>query len=233
MESYVIIPTYNERGNIGPILEQIFSVVPETYILVVDDNSPDGTQEVVRELQTRYPKLWLLARPEKLGLGKAYVNAFNYLKEKECEGVFVTMDADFSHDPAALPGLLAAAENHGLVIGSRYVRGGSIVHWEFWRRFLSYGANFYYRIITRIPVKDLTTGYTAMQSRALWQLDLSSLNASGYAFLFEFKYRSWKSGVPLIEIPITFSERRLGNSKVSMHIIYENFIVPWRLLLKN
>lgn len=226
----VVIPTYNERKNIGALIKEIFSVVPEIHILVADDNSPDGTAVTVEELIKKYPNLSLLKRPVKNGLGRAYIEAFKkLLTNSETENI-ITMDADFSHNPKYLPEMLEATKEHDLVIGSRYVKGGGITHWEFWRRLLSRGGNFYVRMILGRKILDWSSGFNCIKVSILRNIDLNKIEFSGYAFLSSLKYFLVKAGVRTKEIPIIFEERRGGKSKISGNIIREGILAPWKLL---
>lgn len=229
----ILIPTYNEAKNIAGIIARIREVVPEARVLVVDDNSPDGTGAIVEGMASTDAQVRLLARPRKEGLGKAYVHGFaEVLQDPEVTHVHM-MDADFSHDPDYLPLLHAAARTHELVIGSRYVAGGATEGWENWRRYLSSGGNFYCRLITGMPLADVTAGFNLIATDALRRIDLARLDSSGYAFQIELKYLLWKAGASAIEIPILFKNRREGESKISNHIILEGLTAPWKLILRN
>lgn len=227
------MPTYNERDNVEPIIRAVFSTVPEVHILVIDDNSPDGTAEVVRALRGEFPQLELLLRRRKEGLGRAYLDGFGRLLGEGGFDALLTMDADFSHDPAYLPEILARGASHDVVIGSRYVQGGGVEGWEQWRRLLSAWANFYCRTITGMPLRDCTAGYIFMRTDVLRKLRLESLGMSGYAFLMELKYALWRAGARFAEVPIVFRCRRSGESKISSHIIGEGVLAPWRLRLRG
>lgn len=231
--NYIILPTYNEKENIGPLIEIIFSLLPEIHILVVDDNSPDGTAAAVKELQAQYSNLSLLERPVKNGLGGAYIEGFKRLLADPDIKNIVTMDADFSHNPKYLPQMIAEAENYSLVIGSRYTKGGGIAKWELWRKFLSYGGNFYARILLGRRVHDWTGGFNCIKADYLRKVNLDKIDLSGYAFIMGFKYFLIKAGASAKEIPIVFEARRGGESKLSHHIISEGIIAPWKIILKN
>lgn len=233
MENLIIIPTYNEKDNIKNLILTIFEILPEINILVVDDNSPDGTSAVVKNLRSGHPNLSLLERPNKKGLGRAYREAFQMiLKDDGIERV-IMMDADFSHDPKYLPELLEAARDFDVVVGSRYVRGGGTVGWEFWRRFLSKFGNWYSRLITGLPVFDCTGGFNLVKIDFLRKIDLSRVAMSGYAFQIELKYLLWKAGARFKEIPIIFKNRLNGESKISNHIIREGILAPWKIKKKK
>ena len=229
----IIIPTYNERDNIGGLIREIFSKTRDIGILVVDDNSPDGTAQVVRELQKVYPALELLERPEKDGLGGAYIAGFRHILNDTSVVRIITMDADFSHAPADVSRLLDASMEYDLVIGSRYVPGGGIAKWELWRRILSWGGNLYVRLVLSYPIRDWTSGFTCINTSVLRKVDFSRIDLSGYAFLQELKYILLRAGASFQEIPIVFGARRGGESKISGFIIYEGILAPWRLLNKK
>lgn len=233
MKNFIILPTYNERENISPLIEEIFSVLPRINILVVDDSSPDGTAIVVEELMTKYPNLSLLKRPEKNGLGGAYIAGFKkLLADAEIENIFM-MDADFSHNPKYLPQMIAESENYGLIIGSRYIKGGGIAKWELWRRILSAGGNAYVRMVLGRKIHDWTGGFNCIKTNYLRKVDLDKIDLSGYAFIMGIKHFLIKAGARTKEIPIIFEARRGGESKLSHHIISEGIIAPWKILLKK
>jgi len=233
MKNYIILPTYNERENIGLLIERIFSLVPEIHILVVDDNSPDGTAAVVENLMTKYINLSILKRPAKNGLGGAYIEAFKkLLAEGDIENI-VMMDADFSHNPKYLPQMIAEAENYSLVIGSRYIKGGGIAKWELWRKILSGAGNFYARILLGRSVHDWTGGFNCIKADYLRKVNLDKIDLSGYAFVMGLKYFLIKIGTHPKETPIIFEARRGGESKLSHHIISEGIIAPWKLIFKK
>ena len=233
MKTIILLPTYNEAANIGVIIPQIFNELPDVQVMVVDDNSPDGTAEVVKTMQAAYSNLHLHKRAGKEGLGKAYLDAFQkVLADQSIEAVW-TMDADLSHNPKYLPQMLAAMTDHDFVIGSRYVAGGSVVGWEKWRQFLSWGGNHYCRLVTRLPIRDCTTGYGCIRTSTLRQIDFSDFDASGYAFLMYLKYKIWQLNARIIEIPICFTNRVSGESKISTSIIHEGILLPWKLIKKQ
>lgn len=233
MKEVIILPTYNERDNIGPLVEKIFSLLPEISILVVDDNSPDGTAAAVEEMMPRYLNLALLKRPEKNGLGGAYIDGFKKLiADTEVESIFM-MDSDFSHNPKYLPQMLREAGNYSLVIGSRYMKGGGIAKWELWRKILSAGGNFYVRFLLGRCVHDWTGGFNCIKADYLRKINLDDIDLSGYAFIMGLKYFLIKAGASVKEIPIIFEARRGGESKMSGHIISEGIIAPWKIRMKN
>lgn len=234
MKTRILLPTFNENANIEGILRGIFKVLPEAGVLVIDDNSPDGTAATVTRLSAEFGNLKLLARPRREGLGRAYLAGIaESLDDTPRAGALITMDADFSHDPAHLPALVAAASSHDLVIGSRYAPGGGVAKWEAWRRALSAGGNLYCRMLTGMPVRDATSGFQLVRSEALAGLRSSAIAASGYAFQIELKYRLWRSGARLTEVPIVFQARRGGESKLSSHIVREGVLTPLRLRFRR
>ena len=213
----------------------ILAVVPAVSILVVDDNSPDGTATIVKALQAQIPSLRLLLREKKQGLGQAYIAGFNEVMRLDpVARSIVMMDADFSHDPTHLPGLLQAAEQYELVVGSRYIPGGGAEGLEGLRLALSQGGNFYARLITGMPVHDSTTGFNVLRVDLLKRVLSRGLDlASGYAFQIELKYLMWKAGASVKEFPIHFKLRHAGKSKMSGSIVLEGALAPWRLRLRH
>jgi dolichol-phosphate mannosyltransferase len=220
VKTLVILPTYNEDENIGAMLSQLLQELIAVDILVVDDNSPDGTQKIVRRTMRAEDRVYLLKRPEKEGLGAAYVAGFRWAKEKGYERV-VQMDADFSHSPKYVSEMLAALETHDLVIGCRYMPGGGTSGWSWLRRVISRGGNLYAQTVLRVPYHDLTGGFTAWQRPALESLVVETIGAKGYAFQVELKYRAFKKGLRILEVPILFENRKLGKSKMSGNIVWE------------
>ncbi len=221
-DSLVIIPTYNERENITRIVRAVFAQDVPLHVLVVDDGSPDGTAELVKDLQNQHPgQLFLLERSGKLGLGTAYITGFRWGLEHGYE-FLLEMDADFSHNPDDLSRLRAAClEKADLSVGSRYVRGGRLDNWPFLRILLSYGASLYVRLITWMPVKDPTAGFVCYRRKVLETIDLDKISFVGYAFQIEMKYAAWQLGFRIKEVPITFTDRVEGTSKMSKNIIQE------------
>lgn len=226
--TWVVIPTYNERANIKQLLPAILRYAPQATILVVDDNSPDGTSEEVKELQHHYPAVKLLLRQEKSGLGPAYIAGFKHALEHGASAI-IQMDADFSHDPADIPRLLDALQTHDLVLGSRYSSGISVINWPLRRLLISIGGNWYTSLVTGMPFKDATGGFKAWRSTALQALSLEAIKADGYGFQIVMTYRTWKRGLKIVEIPIVFTERRDGQSKMSRAIIGEALLLVWKL----
>lgn len=229
MKTRIIIPTYNERENVVPLLAELLRAAPDVRILVVDDSSPDGTGEIVRRFTEGEPLVSLIARPGKMGLGTAYQTAFRRVLDEGEDECIVTMDADFSHNPRYVPGLIAGCRTHDLVVGSRYVRGGRIENWELWRRLMSWGGNLYVRLITGSPIHDCTAGFSAMRADFLRTVPFERVSASGYAWWFTLRMMFYRRNARITEIPITFTDRRLGRSKISTNIIYEGLIEPWRI----
>jgi len=232
MERLIIVPTYNERDNIGTLIDQLLALPFGIEVLVVDDNSPDGTGELVAERQKSDPRIHLISRPGKLGLGSAYVAGFRYALANGAQYVF-EMDADFSHDPVAIGDFLTAVENADLVLGSRYLHGVTVVNWPLSRLILSYSANVYTRIITGLPVRDATGGFKCFRRRALEAINLDHVRSDGYAFQIEMSYKCWRKGFKIVEIPITFVDRRAGVSKMNNKIVWEAAWMVWRLRIMD
>jgi dolichol-phosphate mannosyltransferase len=228
----IIIPTYNEIDNIEKMIRTLFSLYPEISLLIIEDGSPDGTATVVKKLQNDFKNLHMIERKGKLGLGTAYITGFKWALEKDFEYVF-EMDCDFSHDPASVKDLLAAALENDLVIGSRYIDGIRIINWPFKRLLLSYGASIYTRMITGIPVFDTTGGFKCFTRKALKQLIFENIISNGYSFQLELNYKIWTKGLKIKEVPIIFYERRDGQSKMSGGIILEAVFAVFRLRFKN
>jgi dolichol-phosphate mannosyltransferase len=215
----IVLPTYNEAENVLALVREILTVQPSAEVLVVDDASPDGTGRLVAEAMRSEPRLHLVERPAKLGLGTAYVAGFGYGIERGHDLV-VTMDCDYSHPPRYLPALIAGMADHDLMIGSRYVPGGGVLNWPLRRRALSSWANFYTRTLLRMPVRDCTAGFRCYRRVVLETVDPSAVRASGYSFLAEMAWRVRRAGFRIGETPILFEERRLGTSKISKSEIW-------------
>ncbi len=233
----IIIPTYNEQENIVRLVHEIFEQQPRCpevalNILIVDDNSPDGTSEIVRDLQARedpeFKRVHLLTRPAKMGLGTAYVTGFKYGLREHFDYIF-EMDADFSHDPKEIPNFLHEIEKYDLVLGSRYIPGAHVSNWPRRRLLLSYNANVYARVITGIPVRDATGGFKCFRRKVLEAIDLDDIRSNGYAFQIEMNFRAWRKGFRIKEIPITFADRHAGTSKMSKAIVREAVGMVWKL----
>jgi dolichol-phosphate mannosyltransferase len=228
-KALVIVPTFNERENITRLVGAILDQDPRLEILVVDDGSPDGTGEIVESLIQHEPRLNILKRPRKLGLGTAYIAGFSWALENGYEFVF-EMDADFSHDPAHLPQFLRAIEDADLVLGSRYRNGKvTVVNWPIKRLLLSYFANVYARIVTGLPVWDATGGFKCFRRKVLEAIDLGHVRSNGYAFQIEMSFRAWRKHFKIVEIPIVFVDRTEGQSKMSRSIVREAIWMVWRL----
>lgn len=233
MKNFIVIPTYNEKENISSLVEEIFLLLPEINIMVVDDNSPDGTTAVVENLMTKYTNLSILKRPAKNGLGGAYIEAFKKLLTHDDIENIIMMDADFSHNPKYLPRMFEEAKSYDLVVGSRYIKEGGIEKWELWRQALSYLGNLYVRMLLHKGISDWTTGYNCIRASILKRVNLDEIDLSGYAFIVGIKYFLIKIGASAKEIPIIFEARRGGESKLSHHIISEGIIAPWKLIFKK
>lgn len=228
MKGLIVIPTYNERDNISLLIEKIKNVKKDIEILVVDDNSPDGTAKIVEELQSKFNDVYLIKRPKKMGIGTAYITGFKWGIKNGYDYIF-ELDADFSHDPTSIPNFIAKIKENDLVIGSRYVKKGRIEGWPFSRKLLSYFANLYAKTVTGVSVKDMTAGYKCYKTSVLSQIDLDSIKTDGYGFQIEIKTKAWRKGFKITEIPITFYERRAGVSKLSKRIIWQAFWLVLKL----
>ena len=229
----VVVPTYNERENISPLAQRLLGLPVPVDLLVVDGNSPDGTGEIADELAAKHPQIHVLHQPEKNGLGRAYIAGFKWALERSYEFVF-EMDGDFSHNPDDIPAFLKAAENADLVLGSRYSNNGvRVVNWPLQRLMLSRGAGVYVRLITGMPFSDPTGGYKCFRRRALEAIALDDIQSNGYSFQIEMTHRLWRQGIKIDEVPIIFTERVHGQSKITGKIIREAFPMVWKLWLQN
>jgi dolichol-phosphate mannosyltransferase len=233
-KNVVIVPTYKESENIERLIRKVFSLSREFDLLIIDDNSPDGTASIVKELQNEYPgKLHLLERPGKLGLGTAYIYGFTWCLEHPYNYIF-EMDADFSHNPEDLVKLLEACENGAdMAIGSRYKSGVNVVNWPMGRVLMSYFASKYVRFITRMKINDTTAGFKCYSRKVLEKIDLDKIHFKGYAFQIEMKFTAWKSGFIIEEVPIIFTDRKAGQSKMSGGIFSEAVLGVISLKLKS
>jgi dolichol-phosphate mannosyltransferase len=229
MNLALVIPTYNEAGNIRDIIQSVRTLLSEVRIIIVDDSSPDGTADIVTTVAQLDPLVTLWSREKKEGLGKAYQFAFLKLLSDSEVDVIGMMDADFSHDPSYLIDMCTALQDADVVIGSRYCKGGATEGWEYWRVVLSRWGNRYSSWVTGIPVRDTTAGFCLFRATSLARVYVETLSSAGYAFQMELKHRLWKQGARIIEIPITFRNRREGESKISRHIISEGLIAPWKM----
>jgi len=233
----IILPTYNERDNIATLISNIFDVFKQNkltgYIIVVDDNSPDGTSEVIENLQNvinfnNEKNLYLISRPKKMGLGSAYIEGFRKALELGSEYIF-EMDADLSHNPQDIPKFISSAQDNDLVLGSRYIRNGGIENWSFLRKLISRGGTLYAKTILGLPINDLTSGYKCFTSNVLKDIDLDNIKSDGYSFQIELTYKAYNMGYSVREIPIIFKDRKKGSSKFSKSIFWEAILMVWRL----
>ena len=231
MKTLIIVPTYNERENIAPLLQDILNLKQGYHILVVDDNSPDGTGEVVQQIRQTNPEVHLLSRPGKQGLGRAYIAGFQWGLANGYEAL-VEMDADFSHRPEDLGPLLSKLKDHDFAVGSRYVEGGRTVNWGLLRKIISRGGGIYSRTILGFPLKDWTGGFNAWKKSVLEGIHLESVKSNGYSFQIELKYKALKMGFRGAESAIVFEDRRVGQSKMSFKIVIEAFYRVWLLRAK-
>ena len=232
MKALLIIPTDNEVENIQRLLDILLKGNQDLEILVLDDNSPDGTARVVKEMMEQETRIHLIERPGKMGLGSAYVTGFKYALQKDFEFI-MEMDADFSHNPDDVPRLLEAAQKCDLVIGSRYSNGVNIINWPFKRLLISYFASKYVRIITSMPIKDPTGGFKCFRRKVLESINLDKILSDGYAFQIEMNFRAWAKGFRIKEVPIVFTERINGVSKMSRNIVWEAAWMVWHLQIRK
>lgn len=226
----VVTPTFNERANIEILIKKIFSLgIEGLRVFVADDNSPDGTGKLGEELSKKYP-ITVLHRPKKEGLGKAYIDAFKeiFRQAPDKPDYIIQMDADLSHDPAVIPAMLEKIQSCDLVLGSRYIKGGRIENWDFFRKMVSKFGNIYARIILGLPYRDLTGGFKCFRRKVLENIELEKMSSTGYNFQIETTYRAHQKGYKICEIPISFTERKTGASKFNLGIILESF---WKVLL--
>ncbi len=230
MKCLVIIPTYNEKDNIPVIVEQILARDPAIEVLVIDDNSPDGTGQIIDGMVKKNQRVNVIHRPGKMGLGTAYVTGFKWALTKQYDYV-CEMDADFSHPPATLNVFLEKIKQYDLVIGSRYVKGINVVNWPLRRLLLSYFANIYARIVTGVPVRDLTAGFKCYRRAVLEAINLDRIKSNGYAFQIEMHFNAYYKGFKVIEVPIVFEARKMGQSTMNKKIVYEAVWMVWRLRL--
>ena len=228
MKTLIISPTYNEKDNISTIIHEVFVRDHNYHMLIIDDNSPDGTADIVRELKKTYSNLHLVVRDKKNGLGKAYIFGFKWALKRDFEAI-VQMDADMSHHPKEIEQMKKLLKNYDLSIGSRYIDGVSVVKWPIRRLILSYCANLYSRIITGMPLRDATGGFKVWKRKVLESIDLDNVKSSGYSFQIEMNFRAWIKGFKLVEHPIIFIDRTIGQSKMSRKIMFEAIWMVWRL----
>jgi dolichol-phosphate mannosyltransferase len=225
-KTMIVVPTYNEKENIERLISMLLEAGPDVNVLVVDDNSPDRTAECVEAIASHNPRVRLIKRPGKMGLGTAYITGFKDALEHGAE-IVIQMDADFSHDPRYISDFREAIEGNDLVIGSRYVKGVNVVNWPMGRLLLSYLANLYTRVITGLPIHDATSGFKCFRREVLESINLTEIISDGYCFQIEMTFRAWRKGFRVAEIPIVFVERHSGTSKMSKHIIWEAIWKVW------
>jgi len=228
----VILPTYNEAENLPQVVPAILDQDARLEVLIVDDNSPDGTGQLADQLAAAFARVHVLHREAKQGLGKAYLAGFRWALERDYS-YMIEMDADFSHDPKFLKDLLAASESADLVVGSRYLHGVNVINWPMSRLMLSYGANLYVRAVTGLPQSDSTSGFKCFSRKVLESLPLDRVRSNGYAFQIEMNFRAWRKGFKLIEVPIVFTDRVEGSSKMNRSIVWEAVWMVWRLWLAD
>ena len=228
----ICLPTYDERENLAPMIDAILAAVPQVELLVIDDNSPDGTGQLADQIAAREPRVKVLHRAGKEGLGRAYLAGFAWALARDY-GLILEMDCDFSHHPEYLPGMLAAAGEADLVLGSRYVEGGGTVNWGMLRKLISRGGSLYARTILGLTVRDLTGGFKCFRREVLEGIDLSTVECTGYAFQIELTYRAARRGFTIRELPIVFADRRVGHSKMSRRIVFEAIRKVWTIRLSG
>jgi dolichol-phosphate mannosyltransferase len=231
-KALLIIPTYNELDNLQQLLPELKDNHPALDILIVDDNSPDGTAKYVKQLQEKNPHIYLIERRGKMGLGTAYVEGFQFMLTNGYEYAF-QMDADYSHDPKEINNFLEAIKENDLVIGSRYISGVNVINWPMRRLLLSFFANKYTRFITGLPLADSTGGFKCFRRKVLESIDLQRIKSNGYSFQIEMNYKAWKAGFRIKEIPIIFVDRTKGHSKMSKKIVREAVFMVWKLRLRS
>jgi dolichol-phosphate mannosyltransferase len=231
-KTLIIVPTYNERENLPLMAQKLLSLPVAVDLLVVDDNSPDGTGRIADELAAKHPQIYVLHRTEKNGLGRAYIAGFKWALEHGCEFIF-EMDCDFSHDPDDIPAFLEAAKDADLVLGSRYIGGIRVINWPLGRLMLSRFAGKYVKLVTGMPFSDPTGGYKCFRRRALQAINLDAVRSNGYSFQIELTHKLWRQGFKIVEVPIIFTERTQGHSKMAGGIVNEAFWLVWRLWLQN
>jgi dolichol-phosphate mannosyltransferase len=231
-KTLVVVPTYNERENLLPLVERLLALPTPVDVLVVDDNSPDGTGQVADELAVKHPSIHVLHRSEKNGLGRAYIAGFKWALERDYEFI-IEMDGDFSHNPDDIPAFLQAAKDADVVLGSRYINGIRIINWPLRRLMLSKSAATYVRVITGMPFTDPTGGYKCFRRRALEAIQFGEVESNGYSFQIEMTHRIWRQGMKVVEVPIIFTDRFQGHSKMSKDIVREALWMVWKLLFQN
>ena len=232
MNTLVISPTYNEKKNINELIEKIFKLNYSLHLLIVDDNSPDGTADNVKHAMKTNDKIHLIEREKKLGLGTAYCRGFEYALKNGYD-LIVQMDADLSHNPEDILRLIKSSETYDLVIGSRYHDGVNVINWPMSRLLLSYFANWYAKLLTRVPIKDLTGGFKCFRNEVLKAIDLKNIRSEGYSFQIEMNFLAYNRGFQLTEIPIVFNDRTVGESKMNKNIVYEAIWMVPKLLIRK
>ncbi|MBU3965155.1 polyprenol monophosphomannose synthase [Patescibacteria group bacterium] len=233
MKTTIIIPTYNEAENIEPIMQEIFKYLPDANILIIDDDSTDDTGKIATLLSQANHKIRFISRKGKArSFAQSYIEGFKEALKNNTDYI-IQMDADFSHDPKYLPEMLEKLKNHDVVIGSRYIRGGKVENWPFWRRFLSHASNIYARLVVILPLADPTAGFIGWKRESLEKINLDKISSSGYAFLIEMKFYAHKSGLKMKEVPIIFADRKFGASKMNKKLILEAALFCWKLRFKK
>lgn len=228
----IVFPTYNERENIEKIVHAVLPMDPRVHVLIVDDNSPDGTGDIADKLAAQESKVNVLHRPKKNGLGQAYLAGFKWAIERKYDYIF-EMDADFSHGPEYIKDFLSEIRDYDIVLGSRYISGVNVINWPMSRLLLSYFANVYTRWVTGLPLRDATGGFKCFRREVLESINLDAVRSTGYSFQIEMSMRAWKKGYRIKEIPIIFVDRRAGQSKMSKKIVREAIWMVWWLRLKS
>ena len=231
-KTLVIVPTFNERENLPPLIDRLMRLPTPVDVLVVDDNSPDGTGKLADDIAAKNPMVHVLHRQEKNGLGRAYIAGFKWALERDYEFIF-EMDGDFSHNPDDIPSFLKAAQDADLVLGSRYRNGIRVINWPLRRLMLSMGAAKYVQIITGMPISDPTGGYKCFRRRTLMALNLDEIRSNGYSFQIEMTHKIWRQGMRVAETPIIFTDRFLGSSKMSRKIVFEALFMVWRVWFQH
>lgn len=232
MKTMVVVPTYNERANLEELIPRVLGQLPDIELLVVDDGSPDGTGEYADTVAAENPRVHVMHRPGKMGLGSAYVCGFTHALTTDAE-LIIQMDADFSHNPDQIPNLVEQAREYDVVLGSRYITGANVVNWPLRRLFLSYFANVYTHLVTGLPLRDSTGGFKCFRRKVLGEIELDSIRSDGYSFQIEVNFRSWRRGFSMVEIPIVFVDRHSGTSKMSRRIVWEAMWLVWRLRIER
>ena len=232
MRIMVVVPTYNERANLEELIPRVLGQLSDIELLVVDDGSPDGTGEYADSVAAENPRVHVLHRPGKMGLGSAYVYGFTHALATDAD-LIIQMDADFSHNPDEIPNLVEQAREYDVVLGSRYITGANVVNWPLRRLFLSYFANVYTHIVTGLPLRDSTGGFKCFHRKVLGKIELDTIRSDGYSFQIEVNFRSWRKGFSIVEIPIVFVDRHSGTSKMSRRIVWEAMWLIWRLRIER